>query len=249
MWKSSTMMPVPSSGHIFETTLPVLSSDLDESDHVRPDGIARYLQEAGFQHLIANEMDSSHPHWIVRRTVIDVIKPVKWPDKLRARRWCAALSSRWCSMRIRLDGADGALVETEAFWICMNLNTQAPARMSDEFINTIGDTTSEHRLKWKSWLSNPVAKQSSIKFHVRRTDIDMWKHVTNSAYWQGIHEVTAGHSDITSVPHRYVIEYNKPITSGEDVRIWTELETDGTLQIAFAVGDEVRTRAAVMALP
>lgn len=247
MLKSHTMVPVPSAGHIFETKLPVLSSDLDEDNFVRPDGIARYLQEAGYRHLLSNGMEESHPHWIVRRTVIDVIEPVKWPDELRARRWCAALSPRWCSMRIRLDGASGGLIETEAFWICMNINTMAPARMSDEFIATIGSTTTEHRVRWRPWLTGELASQKVTPFPLRRSDIDLFKHVTNSAYWQGIHEVAADHGEITSRPHRYVVEYNKPIAAGEDVKIHTAL-TDGSLDIGFEVGDDIRTRAALTAL-
>ena len=247
MWKSSTLMPVPSFGHIFETTLTVLSSDLDEDNCVRPDGIARYLQEAGYQHLIATNMDSSHPHWIVRRTLIDVIEPIRWPDTLRVRRWCAALSPRWCSMRIRIDGSDGGLIETEAFWICMNIDTMSPARMSDEFIATIGSTTSDHRTRWRPWLTDAVSSQTVTPFPLRRADIDLFKHLTNTAYWQGVHEVTADHSEMTSVPHRYVIEYNKPIAAGEDVEIHSSVQA-GALEIAFVVGDDVRTRAAVKTL-
>ena len=248
MWNTSLMMPVPSSGHLFDTTLPVLSSDLDEDLHIRPDGIARYLQEAGMQHLVWTGMQDSHPHWIVRRTVIDVIKPIEWPAELRVRRWCAAISPRWCSVRIRIDGPDGGLIETEAFWIHMNIDTMAPSRLSDEFVATFGDTALEDRLRWKAWLTDDVPSDCVTEFPLRRTDIDHFKHLTNAAYWQGVHEVTGDQTDLTSTPHRYVIEYNKPIAAGEKVEVHTS-RSDGLLDIAFVVAGDTRTRAALARLP
>ena len=31
--------------------------------------------------------------WIVRRTVIDVIRPIQWPDRVQLLRWCSSMSS------------------------------------------------------------------------------------------------------------------------------------------------------------
>ena len=55
-----------------------------------------------------------HPHWLVQRTVIDVIEPIEWPNEVSFSRWCSALSTRWCTMRVDLVGDDGGRVYSTA---------------------------------------------------------------------------------------------------------------------------------------
>jgi len=42
--------------------------------------------------------------WIVRRTMIDLVRPIEFQDMMRLRRWCSGTSNRWCEMRVRIDG-------------------------------------------------------------------------------------------------------------------------------------------------
>lgn len=86
------LAPVPDSGHIFDFPGRLGTVDMDENEGLRVDGIARHIQEAGVDHLVHCGALESHPHWIVRRTVIDVIRPITWPAKLRTRRWCSGIS-------------------------------------------------------------------------------------------------------------------------------------------------------------
>jgi len=44
-------------------------------------------------------------------------------------------------MRVRIDGRKGGLVESEAFWININRETQGPARIADDFIEGLQRTT------------------------------------------------------------------------------------------------------------
>ena len=77
---------------------------------------------------------------------------------------------------------------------------------------------------------------------MRRTDIDVFEHVTNTAYWHAIHEVMADASDVCRAPYRAVIEYRKPIQYGEDVSLrWAHRDDD--VNIAIVVGDEIRAAA------
>ncbi len=85
-----------------------------------------------------------------------------------------------------------------------------------------------------------------MPFALRRTDIDIFEHVTNTAYWHAIHEVMAMVPDICSAPYRAVIEYRRPIKYGEDITIhWSRPEEQHVpdVPIALAVGDDVRAAA------
>jgi acyl-ACP thioesterase len=77
---------------------------------------------------------------------------------------------------------------------------------------------------------------------LRRTDIDIFEHVTNTAYWHAVHEVMAVVPDVCRAPYRAVVEYRRPVQYGEDVTLqWVRRDTD--VHIAITVDDEVRAAA------
>jgi acyl-ACP thioesterase len=237
------LSPLPETGYVYSTSLPVMTGDIDDSLHLRLDGVARYIQEVGAENLVDAGEAENHPHWIVQRTVIDVIEPIGWPNDISFNRWCSALSARWCTMRVRLTGSDGGRIETEGFWIAMNKDTLMPSRVSDSLTEKFASTTTEHRLKWRPWLQNlDAADAHETPFALRRTDIDLFQHVTNAVYWNAVHEVMADHPDVVTAPYRAVVEYRKPIQYGEDVVIRSARDGDA-VHIALTVDGAVRAAA------
>lgn len=238
---------MPEAGYVYGTSWRVATGDLDGNLHLRLDGVARYIQEVGAENLVDAGEAEDHPHWLVQRTVIDVIEPIEFPNDVSFSRWCSALSSRWCTMRVDLVGSDGGRIETEGFWIAINAKTLTPQRVSDTLIERFASTTDVHRLKWTPWLGDPGAPDEVMPFHLRRTDIDIFEHVTNTAYWHAIHEVIALEPDVCTPPYRAVIEYRRPIKYGEDITLgWSRRDGSGEItdvQIALAVGGDVRAAA------
>jgi acyl-ACP thioesterase len=241
------LQPRPASGYVFCTSWPVATGDIDGELHLRLDGVARYVQEVGAQNLVDAGEAEEHPHWLVQRTVIDVIEPIEWPNDLTLRRWCSALSTRWCTMRVDIEGAEGGRIETEGFWIAINERTLTPQRVSDSLIERFASTTEIHRLRWRPWLDDPDDADSSLPFALRRTDIDIFEHVTNTAYWHAVHEVMAVAPEACRAPFRAVVEYRKPIKYGEDVTI-RFVRRDRSIHAALCVGDEVRAAVLVRSL-
>ena len=45
-------------------------------------------------------------------------------------------------MRVRIDGRKGGLIESEAFWIHVNKETEMPSRIADDFLEGLYKTTS-----------------------------------------------------------------------------------------------------------
>ena len=110
------MMPVPD-GHpdVFDREWPLRVADIDRDGRLRFDSAARHIVDIGQDQLREMGFEETHPLWIVRRTMIDLIRPVEFNDMLRMRRWCSGTSNRWCEMRVRIDGRKGGLLESEAF--------------------------------------------------------------------------------------------------------------------------------------
>ncbi|MCV7057821.1 acyl-ACP thioesterase [Mycolicibacterium gilvum] len=239
----------PDSGYVYRTAWRVATGDIGSDLNLRLDGVARYIQEVGAENLVDAGEAEAHPHWLVQRTVIDVIEPIEFPNEVAFSRWCSGLSTRWCTMRVDLVGSDGGRIETEGFWIAMNAKTLTPQRATDSLIERFSTTTTEHRLKWRPWLKNPADATESMPFALRRTDIDLFEHVTNTAYWHAIHEVIARVPDVCAPPYRAVIEYRKPIKFGEDVVITWRRDGDAPhVDIALTVDGEVRAAALLRTL-
>lgn len=249
----AALVDLPGSGYIYQTGWRLATTDIDEHKRLRLDGVARYIQEVGAEHLADAGLAEVHPHWIVLRTVIDVIKPIELPSDITFRRWCAALSTRWCSMRVQLEGSAGGRIETEGFWLCVNKDTLTPSRLTDECIARFGSTTDNHRLRWRPWLTESVSAGSDSDdtlFPLRRTDIDPFEHVNNTVYWHGVVEILgqlAAGADLTAAPHRAVLEYRSPIKFGEPLTIRSD-RRDDRIRMHFVVGDDVRAAALVCKL-
>ena len=85
--------------------------------------------------------------------MVDVIRPIEFEDMLRLRRWCSGTSTRWCEIRVRIDGGAGGLIESEAFWININRDTGMPSRLGDDFLDELQRSTNVHRLRWMPCLT------------------------------------------------------------------------------------------------
>lgn len=240
------LAPAPGADEGFSTSWPVRTGDVDPNNRLRFDGIARYLQDIGSDNLDASTLGVTDPIWIVRRTVIDVVTPVQFPDRVHLHRWCSSMSTRWSNMRVQLTSPKGARIETEGFWINISATTGMPTRISDGALDLLARTTEQHRLRWKAWLTEPVPAESytDIQFPLRATDIDSFNHLNNAAYWHAIEEFLVDRSDLVTRPHRAVIEYLSPVLANEHVTLRHRYE-GGALTVWFVVEGVVRTVAKV----
>lgn len=224
--QTGPLTPLPDAARPFTAERTVRTGDVDPRGRLRFDGIARYLQDIGTDNLAAVNATESDPLWIVRRTVIDVVRPARHLATLRLRRWCDALSTRWANVRVRLDDPggdpDGPLIETAAFWIDVG-PTGMPKRISDELFEHMAANAHDTRLRWRPWLPDDLPQQSGDvrAFPLRATDLDPFGHMNNAAYWHGVEEVVATHPDLQDGPHRAVIEHLQPITAGEPLELRT----------------------------
>jgi acyl-ACP thioesterase len=213
------------------------------------------LREMGFE--------ETHPLWIVRRTMIDLIRPVEFNDMLRMRRWCSGTSNRWCEMRVRIDGRKGGLLESEAFWINFNRDTQTPARIADDFLDGLRKTTDVDRLRWKAYLQAGSREDAAEihEFPVRFTDIDFFDHMNNSVYWSVVEDYLASYPELLKAPLRVTIEHDAAVALGDKLEIISHVYPPGSTDrfgenladrtvrtLTYAVGDETKALAAIFPL-
>lgn len=258
------LMPVPDPHpDVFDRQWPLRVADIDRTGRLRFDAAARHIQDIGTDHLRELGYEETHPLWIVRRTMIDLIRPIEFQDMLRVRRWCSGTSNRWCEMRVRIDGRKGGLMESEAFWININRETQGPARIADDFLAGLKRTTSVDRLRWKAYLrAGDRADAAEVRqFPIRVTDIDLFDHMNNSVYWAIVEDYLAGHPELLAAPLRATIEHDAPVALGDKLEILVHVYPAGSTDqfgpelvdrtvrtLTCVVGDEVKALAAIAPL-
>jgi acyl-ACP thioesterase len=258
------MMPVPDPHpDVFDVEWPLRVADVDREGKLKFDAATRHIQDIGSDQLREMGYEETHPLWIVRRTMIDLIEPIEFKDMLRLRRWCSGTSNRWCDMRVRIDGRRGGLIESEAFWININRETQGPARISDDFLSGLRRTTDVDRLRWKAYLTgesreNAVAVDT---YPVRVSDIDIFDHMNNSVYWSVVEDYLASAPELKAKPLRVTIEHDLPVALGDQLEIARHVYPAGSTDkfgedladrtvttLTYLVGDEVKAVAALFSL-
>jgi len=262
---AKTLMPVPDPHpDVFDVEWPLRVADVDRDGRLKFDAATRHIQDVGADQLRQMGFEETHPLWIVRRTMIDMIEPIVFKDTLRLRRWCSGTSNRWCEMRVRIDGRrGGGLIESEAFWININRETQGPSRISDDFIEGLRKTTGETRLRWKAHLSAGAREDAETirDYPVRVSDIDIFDHMNNSVYWSVVEDYLHSHAELLRAPLRVSIEHDLPVALGDKLeilqhtypagstgRFGEELADRSVTTLTYAVGDEVKAVAAIFAL-
>lgn len=261
---AKAMMPVPDPHpDVFDAAWPLRVGDIDRNGRLRMDSACRHIQDVGQDHLRELGFEETHPLWIVRRTMVDLIRPIEFQDMLRLRRWCSGTSNRWCEMRVRVDGRKGGLIESEAFWININRETQGPARIADDFLEVLQKTTTVDRLRWKGYLtagSRDDADQIR-HFPVRFTDIDLFDHVNNSVYWSVVEDYLASYPELLDKPLRVTLEHDAPVALGDKLEILAHVYEPGSTEkfgpeltdrtvrtLTYVVGDETKALASIFAL-
>lgn len=258
------MMPVPDPHpDVFDIQWPLRVADVDREGRLKFDAATRHIQDIGTDQLREMGYEETHPLWIVRRTMIDMIEPVVFKDMLRLRRWCSGTSNRWCEMRVRIEGRKGGLVESEAFWININRETQGPARISDDFIEGLRRTTDESRLRWKPYLTaGSRADAEHVRdYPVRVSDIDIFDHMNNSVYWSVVEDYLYSQPELMKGPLRVTIEHDLPVALGDKLKIIRHVHRPGSTDtfgpeltdrtvttLTYAVGDETKAVAAIFPL-
>lgn len=259
------MMPVPDPHpDVFDTGWPLRVADVDRTGRLKFDAATRHIQDIGSDHLRELGYEKTHPLWIVRRTMIDLIRPIEFQDMLRLRRWCSGTSNRWCEMRVRIEGKRGrGLMESEAFWININRETQGPARIADDFIAGLRRTTDVNRLRWKPYLTAGLREDAHEirEYPVRVSDIDIFDHMNNSVYWSVVEDYLYNHPELLQKPLRVTIEHDLPVALGDKLEILSHEHPAGSTDkfgedltdrsvttLTYAVGDETKAVACLFSL-
>ena len=124
------------SAAIFEMTVPVLSTDIDEQSHVNNTVYLRWIQDVATAHWksLASAQSQAAIGWIVLRHEIDYKLPASFGDEIVLRTWVGQASrlkfERFTEVRRKIDNQ--LLSQARTLWVPIDVRTGKPTRVSAE---------------------------------------------------------------------------------------------------------------------
>lgn len=206
----------------FEARRRVRVGDVDRHGCLRLDALAGYLQDvAGDDSADAGLRGVSG--WVVRRNVVEVVRPPSFDQDLVVTTWASGAGSRWAERRISIRPADGEVsegwarpgegwVEGVSLWVHVDPASLRPTALDPRFVEVYEPATGGRRVS--SRLQHPTGPDPARPIErwpwvVRATDLDLFHHVNNAATWAVVEEARARRP--WPVPYRAELEYRVPI--------------------------------------
>ena len=117
-------------------TVPVLSTDIDEQNHVNNTVYLRWIQDVATAHWksLASAQSQAAIGWIVLRHEIDYKLPASFGDEIVLRTWVGQASrlkfERFTEVRRKIDNQ--LLSQARTLWVPIDVRTGKPTRVSAE---------------------------------------------------------------------------------------------------------------------
>ena len=123
----------PDRGRVFATGRRVRLGDVSPKGRLRLDATARYLQDIANDDAVDGGYSDIHG-WVVRRTEMWVHQFPVYMEDIKLRTWCGGYGSHWAERRTRIVSTSGALIETAALWVHVDLQTLRSTPLPSDFL-------------------------------------------------------------------------------------------------------------------
>ena len=207
-------LPPPAEGRHFSDGRRVRLGDTDPLGRLRPDAVARYLQD-----IATDDWDDtgivSDDLWVVRRTAMRLADGAVWPTlgcPVSVTTWCSGIGAAWAERRTDLAVAGGVRVQTEALWVPLD-GAGRPRRIGADFRRAYGEAAAGRKVSGRVTPAGVSAGAVRRWWPLRRVDLDVAGHVNNAASWAALVEAASGQAVSSAVlTHHLPVEWGHQVT-------------------------------------
>ncbi len=227
------LVPLPSQGRTFTVERRVRLGDVTPDGRLRLDALARYCQDTSNDDTRDVELPEAMA-WVVRRTVIDVIRPAHWDEVMAITTFAGGLGKRWAERRLHAVGVEGAprslglpeagrtrpaaAIEVATLWVHLDVEAGRPKTLSDTFLEHYGPSAGDRVVGARRVLPVEVPDDAVVApWPVRRADLDTLGHVNNANYFAVLEEFVP--ESWWDGPVRAVLDYGAGVPAGAELRV------------------------------
>ena len=236
------LVPPPATGRSFRSSRRIRLSDTAADGRLRLDAVARYLQDAATDDVLETGWGAPEHLWVIRSIRMDVVRPFLADAEVEVLTWGSSFAALAAGRRWSLAGDAGGSIEVDSAWIHLGPDAR-PARIGagfDEYREAAAGRVTSTRLE----LPDPPDGSTRVPWPLRVTDVDVMGHVNNAAYWFAVEHRLHGRTPDLHEPLRARLDYRHAVDLGESLDL-LEATADGRLDLAFAVGGQLRAVARV----
>jgi len=253
------LVPLPEAGRTFTVDRRVRLGDVTVDGRLRLDAVARYCQDTSNDDTRDVDLPDAMA-WVVRRTVIDVVRPGHWDEVLSVTTWAGGLGRRWAERRLQLVGLpeaarsrdmppegavrESAHLEVSTLWIHLDPASGRPKTLSDTFLEHYGPSAGDRVVAARRVLPVEIpAEADRHAWPVRRSDLDTLGHVNNTNYLSVVEEFLP--APWASAPMRIVVDYGAGVAAGAALEVAVD-RADDRLDLWWVVDGTVVAAARVV---
>ena len=176
---------------VYSRTFQVDAYETDASSRATPETLCNYMQEIAGQHaqqmgVDIKALNQNNQTWVLYRMHVKFHELPYWQTPVHIETWPSDADTMraYRSFEAKNADSDTPIAGALSYWMILDMETRRPVQMPEElqnrhFANRTWPVAPQYdRLKFM------LSEESAYKavFRVRRSDIDMNRHVNNVAY-------------------------------------------------------------------
>jgi acyl-ACP thioesterase len=211
-------------GRLFRGERAVRLGDVEPSGRVRLDALAGYLQDIASDDGVDGAIEPELA-WLVRRCAMRVYRRPRYLERVDMVTWASGRGGRWAERRTTISLAGRVQVEAAALWVCVDVATMRPARLSERFWLVYGESTGDRAVSARLVHPPPpaAAVASGRPWPLRLADLDLFDHVNNAATWAAVDDELARIAPAGRVEWAE-LEYRLPIEADANLVLASRVE-------------------------
>jgi len=172
----------------FEEQFKIRASEVDANQKATLPAICNLLQEIAGNHARQLQFDitdlqKNELTWVLRRLQVQMDRFPDWRETITIRTWPSGGDGlRAHRDFLILDQKENIIGRALSYWLILNIENRRPMRIPKEILNSV-PKNSEHVLPVTDSSFKEISQPDiSHSFTVRKTDLDLNKHVNNVRY-------------------------------------------------------------------
>lgn len=203
----------------YEEEFKIRSSEVAPDGKAKLQSICDLLQETAGNHALNLNFDISQLKeknltWVLHRLHVVMDQYPKWRDRITVKTWPSSGDTlRAYRDFVILNNGGNEIGRGLSYWLMIDTTSRRPVRMPEEVLE-MAPADTDHVLDVKSdriMVEGSVAE--SKEFRVRRSDLDVNRHVNNVKYIEWALEALPDNHGVTEID----IEFRAECTLGESV--------------------------------